>query len=59
MKEQTEKLDPCPFCGGDAHVSFECGAEGWFIECGECFSRGAWSEDRHVAAAKWNRRAYK
>ena len=54
----SDKLEPCLFCGSeDVRIAFRDGEEGWFGQCQECFSRGAWSEDRDCAAAKWNRRA--
>ena len=52
-----EKLKPCPFCGSnDVRITFRRGEEGWFGQCQDCFSCGAWSEDRETAGTKWNRR---
>ena len=53
----TEKLKACPFCGSkDVQITYRDGEEGWFVQCQDCFSCGAWSEDRDEACAKWNRR---
>lgn len=51
----SEKLKPCPFCGGKAHIEregtprqstiYECGSCGCRLETGEEFNYGArWNE---------------
>ena len=57
----TEKLKPCPFCGGDAKVLPGSGIFNdqmlWVAICVECKakSRDFWTQDEAIAA--WNRRA--
>lgn len=56
----SEKLKPCPFCGGYAEVLpcavvFES-VEYWFVKCSECEARSCVDEKWAVVEA-WNRRA--
>lgn len=56
------ELEPCPFCGGDAHVSLEAHGKKFYIGCSndEClgFSGLGWLYDTEEDAAKaWNNRA--
>ena len=64
VKQKSEELKPCPFCGGEAHV---CHApfgvlESSYVECGKCYARSQricmsfkYSSDRQ-AIEEWNRR---
>ena len=56
----TEKLKPCPFCGGDAEVLpcavvFES-VEYWFVKCSECEARSC-ADEKWAVVEAWNRRA--
>lgn len=60
MTTKTDKLKPCPFCGGTAHfsrsddlVNVRC--EGW--NPGKCLGAGPNCYTETDAAARWNRRA--
>ena len=60
MKEQTNNLKPCPFCGGEAAVEPEgitpCG---YWVKCSECgIEQSEPYEFSDDAIAAWNRRAY-
>lgn len=56
-KPETEKLLPCPHCGGAPTVH----TEGWdaaqFIRCTECSANTRLFKTREEAVAAWNRRA--
>jgi Lar family restriction alleviation protein len=61
VREMTEELKPCPFCGGEASFTLtESRAGKWgFVKCGSC---GATCNDDDVGDADWcvdvwNRRA--
>lgn len=57
MTEKTQKLKPCPFCGGDASYLYKQSSTTWYVFCGECESSGAESYSETEAIAAWNRRA--
>ena len=51
----TEKLKPCPFCGGEATMSVT--QEGkYVIECEYCHSRSHIWQEEAVACMIWNGR---
>jgi Lar family restriction alleviation protein len=56
----AEKLKPCPFCGGEAHLMDSMGWPHW-VWCNECGARvqsTKFAEEGDAEAiAKWNRRA--
>ena len=58
--EKTD-LKPCPFCGGEAIVTFDKHGKWFYIECGndDCplIVQGMWHLDMNGAAEEWNRRA--
>lgn len=51
----TEKLMPCPFCGGNAQKVKSSGRWGWFVSCA-CAAVGPSAESRDEAVRVWNRR---
>lgn len=65
-------LMPCPFCGGEAFVNDDPTGNGgkphmsgnvglgrlWSVECDECGADAGFWQDRDVAIAAWNTRAY-
>lgn len=60
MKEQSNELKPCPFCGStrvmvQTNITFkgECATH-----CFYCGTFGPFCEDKNEAIARWNRRAY-
>lgn len=59
MTEKTQKLKPCPFCGGKAEASevragdFNCSV----VTCSECWAQSPHQVWRQDAIAAWNRRA--
>jgi len=55
----SEKLLPCPFCGGDAAIVSPLGAGNIrAVECRntECASTGPWGKNEAEAIAAWNTR---
>ena len=54
-----EKLEPCPFCGGKAGISY--GRMGDtrmpYVECLECAAGSDFCFTEEEAAEAWNRRA--
>lgn len=57
MTEKTQKLKPCPFCGGEAHLVYTIGKGLWMAECSECEIETPIKDDKSDAIAAWNRRA--
>lgn len=56
MTDQTNKLEPCPFCGGEAESRQYDGEH--FVQCLQCFnSTSADHQTEASAIAAWNRRA--
>lgn len=57
----SEKLKPCPFCGGKAWAysgttyHFESGW-GWICACKSCDAQGEIGETKAAAIRNWNRR---
>jgi len=52
----SEKLLPCPFCGGEAVLVRDEPTNGWcFIECTCCASHGSMTDKKHAIEA-WNTR---
>ncbi len=53
----TEKLKPCPFCGGKARVKCSIKEDLWGVACYkcECCTKVFFSEEEAIEA--WNRRA--
>lgn len=54
----SEKLKPCPHCGGEAKefTGEDAAPHRWTVECDRCGAHVG-SDTRHKARAKWNRRA--
>lgn len=63
----TDQLEPCPFCGGEAHLSiyydfyrFGCSTKGCQCELPEIFNGGStdnnWYGSIKKAKDAWNRR---
>lgn len=52
----SEKLLPCPFCGGEAEYHVEC--EMVTVRCSICgATTSGWWDEPEEAIAEWNRRA--
>ena len=54
----TEKLKPCPFCGGEAEFNSDEFGEGVYCKsCGATLRNGVYGEyGRKLASADWNSR---
>jgi len=54
------ELKPCPFCGGRADISEDCGRPAdrarWRVHCATCGGSLGFYRDPYEAAQKWNRR---
>lgn len=55
----SEKLKPCPFCGGDAVFNGESYHFGGQVECqnSDCEVIGPFRDAEHDAVVAWNTRA--
>ena len=54
----TEKLLPCPFCGGEAHVEQHgTHRQSCIIACESCNCRLETGEEGSMCGTAWNRRA--
>lgn len=49
----TEKLLPCPFCGGQADY---CETNAWWVRCNDCNAETEADMSPEAAAEIWNRR---
>jgi Lar family restriction alleviation protein len=53
-----KKLNPCPFCGGEASpLCYKSGCNVYFVKCGRCGARTPIDKDKGKVMAIWNRRA--
>lgn len=55
-----DKLEPCPFCGGEAEIYEPLVARFWFVRCSDgdtCGTCGPDRETRSAAIEAWNTRA--
>lgn len=52
----SKKIDllPCPFCGGNLPLPFECLGDAW-VRC-ECGAHGPMAKSIEEAEVAWNRR---
>mgnify|MGYP002625721244 CR=1 FL=1 len=52
----TEKLRPCPFCGGEAAAHKTPGLGGNYVMCSKCLTSGNNYPTPEIAVEHWNRR---
>lgn len=56
----SDKLKPCPFCGGDAHLKYivneGAGVTHYGVNCCYCSVEKVWFEDQGRAVKIWNTR---
>ena len=60
LSEMNQRLLPCPFCGGDAHLAWYNNGEAQIVvECENpnCLSAVCGSEKAEEAIERWNKRA--
>lgn len=57
-REQCDRPQPCPFCGGDAVVDQAGGAmiERFVMRCNSCAAEGPWGKSEASARGGWSRR---
>ena len=55
-KAMTEKLLPCPFCGGEASV-WDKSRYDICVRCDSCDAQVEWQTTKEKAIAAWNRRS--
>jgi Lar family restriction alleviation protein len=53
----SEELKPCPFCGGDAQVTYFWQSYSHMIVCEDCGNKTPPQHTKDEAVAAWNRRA--
>lgn len=56
----TDKLLPCPFCGGEARIcakNFTNGEAYAWVECGCCHAKSRYSDSIEDLTFAWNARA--
>ena len=54
----TDKLLPCPFCGGEARlIEAECGTTIHAVECVLCQAKIGWFDEKERAIEAWNNRS--
>ena len=56
----SEKLLPCPFCGGKAKLHIEKFInyiQGYFVYCKQCNIATPMDDDKQIVIELWNRRA--
>ena len=54
-----DKLERCPFCGGEAlfhELDGDNGVVGYYVECTECEACTMYTNDKKDAIKRWNRR---
>ena len=51
----SDKLKPCPFCGGHAIID-GCDDTLWIVICKECNASIGYKETKEEAIEEWNRR---
>ena len=53
----SEKLKPCPFCGGDAKMYNDCDTFLGYVYCPKCRGRAGYEcQTNDEAIAAWNKR---
>lgn len=53
----TDKLKPCPFCGGKNIYMFTDIMSRWWVFCKDCDVQAGRHETKEQAVDAWNRRA--
>ncbi len=56
MKEQTNELKPCPFCGENEDLSVMPDKHFYSVNCEVCGTLGPVGETEGIAVERWNRR---
>lgn len=51
----SDRLRPCPFCGGSVQRVKSSGRWGWFMSC-QCAAVGPGADTRELAVERWNER---
>ena len=51
----SDKLKPCPFCGGEAIID-GCDETLWIVICKECNASIGYKETKEEAIEAWNKR---
>lgn len=51
----SDRIRPCPFCGGSVQRVKSSGRWGWFVSC-QCTAVGPSASTRELAIERWNER---
>ena len=54
----TNKLKPCPFCGGKAVLwsDFDLCVTTWYVACSQCGVQTKRTDSEDLCSERWNRR---
>ena len=55
-QKKTPELKPCPFCGGEAEITYVCGE--YAVMCKSCKGSSDFNTNTSKSISRWNTRVY-